>query len=84
MPDIKHWTLVEMVEQWQRCMGPDNDSGCMVTKCPLWRKVVVETGGDVGMVAVEVDITFQGYSLVGTLDELVKAGWSRKPFKEKA
>ena len=21
MSDIKNWTLVEMVEQWQKCMG---------------------------------------------------------------
>ena len=81
MPDIKQWTLVEMVEQWQRCMAGDN--GCLITKCPLWRKVIVQTGGDVGMAGVEVAISFQGCSLVGTLDELVKAGWSRKPFKEK-
>ena len=54
----------------------------MISRCPLWRKVVVETGGST--MDAEVSVVFQGCSLVGKLDELVKAGWSRKPFKEEA
>lgn len=80
MPDIKQWTLTEMVEQWQKCMGQDD--GCLVTKCPLNRKVLLELDGS--SLDAEASISFQGCSLVGKLDELVKAGWSRKPWKEES
>ncbi len=78
----KKWTLTEMVQQWQKCFAPDNRGGCLIRQCPLFRRVIVQTGGDVGMTNVEVDISFQGCSLVATLNELAKSGWSRKPFKE--
>ncbi len=73
--------MLEMVQQWQQCMAPDWNRGCCITKCPLSRKVVVETEGDVTITGAQATLTFQGCSLVGTLEELVKSGWSQEPFK---